>query len=279
MMVNIRDSISLMPPRAALVILALAAHMGTDNTAFPSYDLMMAETGLARGTLSDALKWLRENGWIRSYRRGSGNRYVVNSKYFTFCDADTSSIFELMAGNRNQVQSSVQNVDERVQGLNSDSSDTGLQEVQIVDSKKIPSGENPSGENPLIEGGSEGSQATPPALECCGLLLVSTCEVDVVLREMHELFHDRHGLCPDLTSIMDSQNRSQMDSPVNRDLLTCILSTYRPDTVTNTYSYYLDLEGLSYRREVWSTERFLSEFAEHWKSRSDIRAAASAKEV
>ena len=61
--VLIRDDRSLTGNERALMFVLLS-HMDGNGTCFPGYDLLMAETGLARATVSKCIKALVAQGWI-----------------------------------------------------------------------------------------------------------------------------------------------------------------------------------------------------------------------
>ncbi len=112
-----------LPPCAHTLFLYLrsCAHNGTGD-AFPAYDTIANETGMARATVSKAITALVGRGWITKKRRFS------NSTIYELCDPSISSKFELM---------DTENRAPLVQNLNCISSEIELPLVQKLNSINI----------------------------------------------------------------------------------------------------------------------------------------------
>lgn len=77
----------LLRPNSTLVYLALCRHANKDQQSWPSYDLLMEKLGLARATISNAIKELEEWGIIKVERsrneqtkRQNPNIYILLDK-------------------------------------------------------------------------------------------------------------------------------------------------------------------------------------------------------
>lgn len=77
----------LLRPNSTLVYLALCRHANKDQQSWPSYDLLMEKLGLARATISNAIKELEEWGIIKVERsrneqtkRQNPNVYILLDK-------------------------------------------------------------------------------------------------------------------------------------------------------------------------------------------------------
>lgn len=65
-------------PTALRVLLFLIRHMDGTNAIGVQQTLIAAKTGLVRQTVSKAINYLHENGWIAIYKLGRSNIYVIN---------------------------------------------------------------------------------------------------------------------------------------------------------------------------------------------------------
>ena len=65
-------------PTASQLFLVFAEHMGTDNSIICSYDVIMDLLEVSRPTVSRAIKFLKENGFIDVLKIGKSNVYVLN---------------------------------------------------------------------------------------------------------------------------------------------------------------------------------------------------------
>lgn len=63
---------------ALKVLLFLIRNMDGTNAIGVTQSLIAEMTGLARQTVSKAIKYLDENGWLQIYKLGKANVYVVN---------------------------------------------------------------------------------------------------------------------------------------------------------------------------------------------------------
>lgn len=86
----INDMCNLTPAAVSLFMyLRYKTNSHTDR-AFPSYERMIEETGMARATISAGMKVLIKRGWIKTRRRFSA------STVYEICTPSISSISELM---------------------------------------------------------------------------------------------------------------------------------------------------------------------------------------
>ena len=72
-----------------LVLMVLASHADAHGVCYPNYDRLEVETGLCRQSISDALKYWKDQG-VLSWARGWGNRYSQKPNVYTF---DESLLF------------------------------------------------------------------------------------------------------------------------------------------------------------------------------------------
>jgi len=86
----VEDMPNLSPASVKLFLyLRFRANNQTDE-AYPSYDAIAKDTGLARATISEGIKGLIERGWLKKKRRFS------NSTIYEICAPSISSEIELM---------------------------------------------------------------------------------------------------------------------------------------------------------------------------------------
>ena len=117
----VEDMPNLSPASVKLFLyLRFRANNQTDE-AFPSYDAISKDTGLARATISEGIKGLIERGWLKKKRRFS------NSTIYEICNPSISSEIELMDD---------KNEPPLVQKLNCISSEIELPLVQKLNSNK-----------------------------------------------------------------------------------------------------------------------------------------------
>lgn len=76
-MVHIRSMIDA-NPNAAIVFMFLAEHMDKMNAVVCSYQVLQEQLNIGRTTLSKAVKYLREKGFLYVYKSGISNVYCLN---------------------------------------------------------------------------------------------------------------------------------------------------------------------------------------------------------
>lgn len=79
-------------PVTKLTLLALANHAQPDGTSAPGLAALIRDTGAARQTITSALTWLKDNGYIEVHeqRQGKTNRKKVYLFPFTVCQETDS---------------------------------------------------------------------------------------------------------------------------------------------------------------------------------------------
>ncbi len=83
-------------PSALRVLLFLIRHMDGLNAIGVSQKLISEMVGYSRQTVSSAVKYLHEHGWIEIYKLGKANIYVVNSSvvWTSYADQKAYSKFQ-----------------------------------------------------------------------------------------------------------------------------------------------------------------------------------------
>lgn len=75
-------------PTASQLFLFLAEHMGADNSVICSYDILMEMLDVSKPTVSRAIKFLKDNGFIDVLKIGKANVYVLNHEVVWTTTAD-----------------------------------------------------------------------------------------------------------------------------------------------------------------------------------------------
>ncbi len=117
----VEDMRNLSPAAITLFVYLRSCANKDTGDAFPSYDTITKDTGLARATISESVKGLVERGWLKQKRRFS------NSTIYELCTPSISSKIELMDD---------KNEPPLVQKLNCISSKIELPLVQKLNSNK-----------------------------------------------------------------------------------------------------------------------------------------------
>ncbi|MGL5844977.1 MAG: replication/maintenance protein RepL [Aeromonas hydrophila] len=65
-------------PKAAELFMVFTEHMGTDNSIICSYEVIMEFLNVSKPTVSRAIKFLKENGFIDILKVGTSSVYIIN---------------------------------------------------------------------------------------------------------------------------------------------------------------------------------------------------------
>lgn len=65
-------------PKALQILLFIFSHMDQYNALICSYKVIQEALGLSQSTVSRAIKYLRDHGFIYIYKSGTNNVYVAN---------------------------------------------------------------------------------------------------------------------------------------------------------------------------------------------------------
>ncbi len=94
----ITDVLPEIKPNAFAVLMAIAKHLGRNNSCWPNQQTLQKITGLGRDAVMAALKTLyNSNLLIKQERPGYSNIYTINTEYISIsveCDTIPSSIKE-----------------------------------------------------------------------------------------------------------------------------------------------------------------------------------------